>query len=73
MKTQYNKNLDIVLNNVEDCQCPHIQIKGMQFHHWEEDDAELVTMLAHHIDTRAEIKDMRDFLSDCLERSQFSE
>lgn len=73
MKTQYNKNLDIVLNNIEDCICPHIQIKGMQFHHWEEDDAAVLTMFAHHGATRREIEDLRDFLSGCLERSELIE
>lgn len=70
MKNQYNENLDCVLNNVDDCECPCIQIKGMKFYHWEENHAEVVTMFAHHSATRREIEDLRDFLSGCLERSQ---
>lgn len=67
MKT-YDETLDIVLNNLGMSDCPFVCIKGLIVNP-DESGGELLTMFAHHDDTREEIETLRDFITDCLARS----
>ena len=67
MKT-YDEELDIVLNNLGMCDCPYVSIKGLIFNP-DESCCEMLTMFAHHSETREEIETLRNLLNECLARS----